>query len=175
MGDSYRVLVVDDEEMVSKFIVSLLFQYGHHCETAKGGLEALDTIKKTSFDVVITDIVMPQVDGITLTKELVRRSPGLPIMVMTGHGEEYSAESAIKAGAREFIKKPFSVPEFLIRFNKMMRDHKALHKLKERRNEMLFHSQRELDEKMEKLRTGIDPLRGRWSFYYDPDIDSDSE
>jgi len=51
--------------------------------------------------------------------------PDLPVMIMTGHAEEHSAESAIAAGAWEFIKKPFSLDEFIIRFNKMMRDHKG--------------------------------------------------
>lgn len=124
MGSSYRVLIVDDEEMVRNFIVSVLSKHGHNCETAKDGLEALEKIKKNSFDVVVVDIVMPQMDGITLTKELVELYPDLPIMIITGHIEEYSAESAFAAGAREYIKKPFSLPEFTIRFNKMMRDHR---------------------------------------------------
>jgi CheY-like chemotaxis protein len=171
MGGSYRVLIVDDEEMVTNFISSLFSKYGHHCETAKDGLEALEKIKKNAFDTVITDIVMPQMDGLTLTKELVKRGPNLPIMIMTGHEGEYSAESALKAGAREFIKKPFSFPEFIIRFDKMMRDHETLCRLKEERDEMLFHSQRHLAEKVEKLRKEVDTYKGRWSLYYDPELD----
>ena len=125
MGFSYKILIVDDEEPVSNFMVSLFSKYGHSCETAKDGIEALEIIKKNSFDSAVIDIVMPRMDGITLTRELVNLHPDLPIMVMTGHADEHSAESAIAAGAREFIKKPFSIDEFILRFGKMMRDHKG--------------------------------------------------
>src|SRR4030042_4119485 len=121
----YRILIADDEELVRNFLVSLFSKYGHSCETAKDGIEALEIIKKNSFDSAVIDIVMPLMDGITLTRELVNLHPDLPIMVMTGPAAEHSAESAIAAGAREFIKKPFSIDEFILRFGKMMRDHKG--------------------------------------------------
>ena len=121
----YKILVVDDEEPMRKLIVSLLSPKGHQCVTANNGREALDKIMETKFDALITDIVMPEMDGITLTKELSKHYQNLPVMVMTGYTEEYSAETAIASGAREFINKPFSISEFLIRFDKMMRDHKG--------------------------------------------------
>ena len=122
---SYRLLIVDDEESVRNLITSLFSKYGHDCETARDGMEALEKIKENSFDSAIIDIVMPHMNGITLTRELVNLRPDLPIMVMTGHVDEHSAGSAIAAGAREFIKKPFSVEEFILRFDKMMRDRKG--------------------------------------------------
>src|SRR4030042_7217242 len=121
----YKVLVVDDEEPMRKLIVSLLSPRGHQCVTASDGREALDKIMETKFDALITDIVMPEMDGITLTKELSKYYQNLPVMVMTGYTEEYSAETVIASGAREFIKKPFSISEFPIRFDIMMRDHKV--------------------------------------------------
>jgi len=121
----YKILVVDDEEQMRKLIVSLLSPKGHQCVTANDGREALDKFMETKFDALITDIVMPEMDGITLTKELSKHYQNLPVMVMTGYTEEYSAETAIASGAREFINKPFSISEFLIRFDKMMRDHKG--------------------------------------------------
>ena len=122
---SYRLLIVDDEESVRNLITSLFSKYGHNCETAEDGLEALEKIKKNSFDSAIIDIIMPHMDGITLTRELVNLRPDLSIMVMTGHADEHSVGSAIAAGAREFIKKPFSIDEFILRFDKMMRDRKG--------------------------------------------------
>jgi diguanylate cyclase (GGDEF)-like protein len=122
---SYRVLIVDDEEMIGNFLCSLLPRYGHSCEVAKGGIEALEKIKNDSFDAAVIDIVMPHMDGVTLTEELLRLYSNLPVMLMTGHAQEHSAESAMAAGAREFIKKPFSIQEFIIRFDKMMCDHKG--------------------------------------------------
>ncbi|MGA2519039.1 MAG: diguanylate cyclase [Thermodesulfobacteriota bacterium] len=122
---SYRVLIVDDEEMIRNFLCSLLPRYGHSCEVAKGGIEALEKIKRNSFDAVVVDVVMPHMDGVTLTEELLRLYSNLPVMLMTGHAHEHSAESAMAAGAREFIKKPFSIQEFIMRFDKMMRDYKG--------------------------------------------------
>ncbi len=121
----YKILVVDDEEAMRKLIVSLLSTKGHQCVTASNGLEALDKIIEAKYDAVITDIVMPEMDGLALTKELSNHYQGLPVMVMTGYSEEYSAETAIASGAQEFISKPFSISEFIIRFDKMMRDHKG--------------------------------------------------
>jgi diguanylate cyclase (GGDEF)-like protein len=122
---AYKILVVDDEEQTRKLLVNLLSRKGHRCVTANNGREALDKIMENKFDALITDIVMPEMDGITLTKELSKHYQNLPVMVITGYTEEYSAETAIASGAREFIKKPFSISEFLIRFDKMMRDHKG--------------------------------------------------
>ena len=125
MGFSYKVLIVDDEEMVRKFLVSLLSQYGHSCEIAKDGLEALEKIEKNVFDAMLIDIVIPRMDGITLTQKVIELYPDIPVMVMTGHADEHPAGSAVAAGAREFIKKPFSVDELMIRFDKMMRERRA--------------------------------------------------
>ena len=120
-----KILIVDDEEAMSSFLVSLLSKHGHECQTAKDGIEALEKVKKSSFDSVVIDVVMPLMDGVTLTKELLKLYPNLPVMIMTGHADDHSAESAIAAGAREFIKKPFFIDEFILRFDKMMRDHKG--------------------------------------------------
>jgi len=121
----YKILVVDDEEPMRKLIASLLSTKGHQCVTANNGLEALDKVMEAKFDALITDIVMPEMDGLALTKELSKHYQSLPVMVITGHTEDYSAETAIASGAREFISKPFSIAEFIIRFHKMMDDHKG--------------------------------------------------
>ena len=76
------------------------------------------------FDVVITDVLMPEMDGITLTRKLSHQFPDLFIMVMTGYYGERSMESATAAGAHEFIKKPFSLTEFEMRFQRMIRESK---------------------------------------------------
>lgn len=119
---SYRILIVDEEKMVGNLVFPVLSQKGYICEAAKDGIEALEKIKNDSLDAVVSDIVMPQMDGITLTKELLKLHANLPVMLMTGYSHE-SAESAIAAGAREFITKPFSIQEFIICFDKMMSGH----------------------------------------------------
>ncbi len=126
----YTILVADDEELIRNFIVTLLTKLGHSCVTAVNGIDALNKIKENKIDAVITDIKMPEMDGIILIREILKQSPELPIMVMTAFDEEYSAGTAISVGAREFIKKPFSLDEFILRFHKMMRDSDTLRRMK---------------------------------------------
>jgi len=142
---NYKVLVVEDEEPLRKIVVAFLSRQGHQCVTAGNGVEALSKIHNNKVDAVITDIAMPQMNGIDLTKELLTLYPQLPIMVMTGYSEEYPAEFAIQAGARDFIGKPFSYDEFMLRFNKMMRDHKILLQVEAKQREMFVHIQRETE------------------------------
>jgi CheY-like chemotaxis protein len=157
----YKVLVVDDEEPVAKIVVAFLSRQGHECVTASNGVEALGKIHQNKFDAVITDIVMPQMDGITLTKELLGLYPNLPIMVVTGYSRDYPAESAIAAGARDFIGKPFRYDELILRFNKMMSDHEILMKVEAKQKEMLFHIQGESSEKIYALQREVESLKSR--------------
>lgn len=116
----YKILIVDDENTVKHLLAELLSSEGHKCETASDGVEAIDKVAAGKFDAVVTDIAMPEMDGITLTMELSKSYPDLPIMVMTAFTNEYSAKEAVEAGASDFIGKPFSPEEFLLRFHKMM-------------------------------------------------------
>ncbi len=118
---SYRILIVDDEPSITGLLASFLRFQGYLCETATNGKTALEMASHDHFDVVIIDIVMPEMDGITLTKALLRQFPNLFIMVMSGHYDEESMESAVAAGAHDFIKKPFSLEEFDMRLQRMIR------------------------------------------------------
>jgi CheY-like chemotaxis protein len=116
----YKVLVVDDQELMGKLIADILSRLGHRCGIARSGAEALDKMVQDRFDAVITDIIMPEMDGLALAKELLGLYPSLPIMIMTGHSKAYSTESVRLAGVRDYIKKSFSIEEFVLRFNRMM-------------------------------------------------------
>ena len=129
-SSNYTILVVDDEELIRRLIVTFLSQLGHSCITATDGVDALEKMDGNKMDAVITDIKMPKMDGIILTREISTKYPGLPVMVMTAFDEEYSAGVAISVGAREFIKKPFSLDEFAIRLHKMINDSETLRRLK---------------------------------------------
>jgi len=133
-SSKYTILVVDDEEVMRNLIVTFLSKLGHLCLTAINGIDALDKMKGNKVDAVVTDIKMPNMDGITLTSEILNQYPGLPIMVMTAFDEEYSAGVAIFAGARDFIKKPFSLDEFAIRLHKMINESESLSRLKGEKN-----------------------------------------
>jgi DNA-binding response OmpR family regulator len=157
----YNVLVVDDEEGIRNLVSALLSQRGHSCFQAVDGVDALEKTLANTYDAVITDIVMPRMDGINLTKELLKRTPNFPIMVMTGHDNEFSSVTAVSAGAKEFIKKPFSLGELALRFQRMMRDHEILIQLEAKQKEMSFHSHRKSQEKINDLKKEIETLRNR--------------
>jgi len=146
----YRILVVVDEELVRNLIVTLLSRSGHSSITAVDGVDALDRMKGNQIDAVITDIKMPNMDGVTLTVEILKRYPGLPILVMTAFDEEYTAGAAIAAGAREYIKKPFSPDEFFGQLQKMINDSETIKRL---RNEKLVDEN--VQDLMDELNTTI--------------------
>jgi diguanylate cyclase (GGDEF)-like protein len=131
MGFPSKILVIDDDPDIRGLISRFLTAKGFVCETASDGNKALDISDNIKFDAVIADLKMPGMDGITLTKELIKRHPGISVMIMTGFTKEYSEEDAVYAGARDFITKPFSLSELSLRFFKMMRDNKERNQLEE--------------------------------------------
>ncbi len=163
---NYKVLVVDDETGVRDLVVSILSNRGHRCRGAANAEEALHVLGQNGFDAVISDIVMPGMDGIALTKELLRRHPGLPIMLITGYAEIFSAEAALSAGAQEIIRKPFSIDEFYLRFLKMMSDHERLRRLEAKRSEMAFKIKSRALKIMEELENEIEELTSKLSTLY---------
>ena len=114
------VLIVDDCESIREILATLLSRNGHQCESAVNGVEAMVKVTQSRFDVVITDVVMPKMDGITLTKKLTQNFSSLPVMVMTAQLDDDAVESAIMAGARDVIGKPFEISEFMLRLHKML-------------------------------------------------------
>ena len=126
----YTILVVDDEELMRYLVVSYLSKLGHSCLTAVDGVDALDKIKNNKIDAVITDIKLPKMDGMALSGEISRQYPDLPIMIMTAFDEEYSEGTAISVGAREFLKKPFTLDEFAARLNKLINASEILKRIK---------------------------------------------
>ena len=126
----YTILVVDDEESIRNLVVTFLSKLGHSCLTAVDGVDALDKMKGNKIDAVITDIKMPNMDGITLTSKISAQYPGIPVMIMTAFDEGDTAGIAIIAGARDFIKKPFSLNEFSVRLHKMINDSEAQRRMK---------------------------------------------
>jgi len=163
----YRVLVIDDEESVRNLVVCLLSRQGHLCDTASNGLEALDKMEKTTFDAVITDIGMSKMDGISTTKRLLRDYPNLPIMVMTGFTREYCIGSAIAVGARDFMKKPFSIADFILSFNTMMRDQEVRSRIEARREGKVIDLGKRRDEKIEQLRIQVGAAKEKLPCTYD--------
>ncbi len=115
-----RVLVADDEPAIRKVVRDALEREGHEVVTAVDGGEALERFDEGSFDLVVTDLAMPRVDGLELVKEVRRRSP-LPILVLTVRNEEREKVRLLDEGADDYVTKPFGVAELVARARALLR------------------------------------------------------
>ena len=110
-----RILVVDDDALVRATVASALQRVGHEIVEAQNGLEAMATIERTSLDLVISDIIMPEVDGIGLLLRLRKQHPSLRVIVISGGGRIHKSDflrMATTLGADMSLAKPFT-PEQL--------------------------------------------------------------
>jgi len=120
MGKQDRVLLVDDDAAMGKVLGALLAQDGMEPQNVAGGAEALAALEAAPFDLVITDLRMPGMDGMTLLGELTRRRPELPVIMLTAHGTVPLAVEALKAGATDFVLKPFDREELIYAVRKAL-------------------------------------------------------
>lgn len=100
-----RILVVDDEESIRTVLRTLLSRLGYEVTTATNGVEALECLSAETLDVVLTDLRMPKMDGMTLLEKIVNHYPDIPVVVLTAHGSVDTAVEAIKRGAFDFLSK----------------------------------------------------------------------
>jgi len=113
-----RVLVVDDEKAVCDLLVSFLKSLSYEVDTAADGLEALDKYAHAHFDLVLTDLSMPNMDGLELARQLRELDDEAVVLMITGYPTIGSAVEAIKQGATDYITKPFALDEIKIRIEK---------------------------------------------------------
>jgi DNA-binding NtrC family response regulator len=106
-----RILLVDDDEDTRATLSEALHDLGFEVETRGDGAAGLEQAAQQSFDVVLTDLKMPKMDGIELCQRLSGERPQLPVVVMTAFGDLESALAALRAGAFDFIIKPFTVEQ----------------------------------------------------------------
>jgi two-component system, NtrC family, response regulator AtoC len=106
-----QVLIVDDEPNLRKILSAQLSRDGYDVMTAEDGERGLAMLKEHHIDLVITDLKMPKVDGMTLLKRALEEEPDLPIVLITAHGTIDTAVEALKSGAFDFVTKPFDKDE----------------------------------------------------------------
>ena len=117
--DPLKLLVVDDEASVRELLRRGLSQMGHFfVDVASNGLEATEKIEKDLFDLVLTDLKMPEMGGIELLKAIKGTRPELTVIIMTAHGSIETAVEAMKIGADDYITKPIDFNELLIHISK---------------------------------------------------------
>jgi len=109
-----RLLIVDDEETLTFSLYQSFIHAAKDYEvvTAGTGEEALERIREKSFDVVVTDIMMPGIDGFEVLKVLRENYPSTQVVIMTAYGSDMHKERAMKEGANHYVEKPFEMKEF---------------------------------------------------------------
>jgi two-component system KDP operon response regulator KdpE len=120
MNDKQRILVVDDEPQITRVLRRSLTTQGYDVRVASDGLAALQTFGDWPPDLVVTDLSMPNTDGLQLCRNL-RAISQLPIIVLSVRGEEKTKVQALDAGADDYITKPFGMDELLARIRAALR------------------------------------------------------
>jgi excisionase family DNA binding protein len=108
-----RILVVDDEASIRDLLSKTLALAEYDVDLAPDGRSALDRLRITPYDLLITDLKMPGVDGLTVIREGRRLRPDIPVIIITGYSTEASAIEAVNLGVSGYLTKPFRVPRVL--------------------------------------------------------------
>jgi two-component system KDP operon response regulator KdpE len=115
-----RILIVDDERQITRVLRTSLQSSGYEVTVANNGLEAFDLFRTVSPDLIITDLAMPEMGGIELTRAI-RRIADTPIIVLSVREQETMKVAALDEGADDYVTKPFSMPELLARVRANLR------------------------------------------------------
>ena len=110
-----KILIVDDEPRIRELIRENLQYSGYTCEEAGDGSAALSLLSGGGFDLVILDLMMPFMDGMTCLREMRTRHINTPVIILTARGEEYDKLAGLEGGADDYVVKPFSPRELVAR------------------------------------------------------------
>ena len=114
-----RILVVDDEKLIRSVICEYCTNSGYEVFQASNGRDALSLLLKESYDLLILDIMMPEMDGLTMLKELPKERH-IPTIILSARGDEYDKLSGFDLGIDDYVTKPFSPKELLARVNAIL-------------------------------------------------------
>ena len=116
----YKILVCDDEEGIRNLIAKYAKYEGYSVDTAENGEIAVQKCRQQKYDIIIMDIMMPYLDGFSTAKEI-RKFSQIPIIMLSARGEEYDRIHGFEIGADDYVVKPFSPKELMMRIDVIMR------------------------------------------------------
>ncbi len=116
----YKILVADDEENIRKLIQKYALFDGHTMYEASNGMEAVEMCRAEKFDIVVLDVMMPELDGFSACREI-RRFSDVPIIMLSARGEEYDKINGFELGVDDYVVKPFSPRELMLRIDTIIR------------------------------------------------------
>lgn len=115
-----KLLIVDDEQKIRQLIIKYALFEGYEVDEAENGMQAIDMALKESYDLVIMDIMMPELDGFSASREI-RKARPVPIILLSARGEEYDKIHGFELGIDDYVVKPFSPKELMLRVNAVLR------------------------------------------------------
>lgn len=116
-----KLLIVDDEEKIRALIAKYAAFDGYTYVEAANGMEAVEVARTQPLDLVIMDVMMPELDGFSASREIRKLYPNMPIILLTARGEEYDKIHGFELGADDYLVKPFSPRELMLRVNAVLR------------------------------------------------------
>lgn len=125
----HKILLVDDDPAVLEILGDFIAVFGFEYETAKDGLEAMERLKQSNFHIVLTDMMMPNMDGMELLHHIHYNYPEIKVMVVTGYDRSFTYTDVINAGASDFISKPFNSDELEAKINRLIREIELMRQL----------------------------------------------
>jgi two-component system cell cycle response regulator len=121
-----QILIVEDDLAVRDSMAEFITLSGYECQVAASAEEAIDVLKTSEYQVVITDITMPGMDGLELT-DIIKKDYDIDVIVMTGYSGQYSYEEAIGKGASDFVFKPIRFQELVLRLKRVFKERELRH------------------------------------------------
>lgn len=116
-----RILIVDDEEKIRNMIRKYTEYEGFQTDEAKDGLEAVQKCEKNNYDLCVMDIMMPNLDGFSAVKEIKKTHPRMPFIMLSALGEEYDKIHGFDIGVDDYVVKPFSSKELMMRIHAILK------------------------------------------------------
>jgi len=141
------ILLVDDEKLIRNSFTRDLKAEHFKVTAVAGGREAIIALEKEKFDLVITDLMMPEVDGFGVLKAAKKLSPETSVIILTGYGDMRSAIDALRLGADDFTLKPCEVEELIFRMRRCLEKQSLLQRLAVQNTQLAIHNER-LNEEM---------------------------
>ncbi|MEO0136292.1 MAG: sigma-54 dependent transcriptional regulator [candidate division WOR-3 bacterium] len=117
----YRILIVDDEEIVRAALTEWLENLGYEAKAVEDGFKALEAVENAEWDAALVDLKMPKMDGIETLRRVHKLNPDMPVIIITAHGSVDSAVIAMKEGAADYVMKPFNPEEIDIILKKLLK------------------------------------------------------
>jgi two-component system response regulator ResD len=116
-----RILVVDDDPTLAEIVVGYLVRAGHQADVVDNGRTALDRIAADAPDLIVLDLMLPEVDGLEVCRQVRVSHPGLPVVMLTALGEAEDRIAGLEVGADDYVTKPFSPRELVLRVESVLR------------------------------------------------------